>query len=178
MLKKTSIIEGLGHAAIVAAPLTLLLVLGWLHFAPSGTFVVWTDTLDRSPYVNRILPAARVPASANNEYVTMIDDPAYFTARVPNGDYTSADVTLYYRNHGQLIFKLGVITDMTTNSFDLRAFDNFVAESSDWQESTVNFDITQLPRTNGTIKFILSAPQVKAGGHSVDIKSVKIAWHK
>ncbi len=178
MLKRAQVIEGLEHAAIIAVPLTLLVVLAWLHWAPGGTFVVRVNALDRSPYINRILPVARVPASTDNEYVTMVDDPAYFTAKVPNGDYTSAEVTLYYRNHEQPIFKLGVITDMTTNSFDLRTFDNFVVESSDWQESTVNFDITQLPRTNGTIKFILSAPQVKADGHSVDIEKIKIAWYR
>lgn len=178
MLKRVQIIEGLGHAAIIAAPLTLLLVLGWLRLAPGGTFVVAADTFDRSPYINRILPADRVPAALDNEYVIMIDDPAYFTARVPDGDYTSADVTLEYRNHGQPVFKLGVITNMVTNSFDLRTLDNFIVDDSDWQESTVNFNITSLPRTNGTIKFILSAPQVKAGQHSVDIKRIKIAWHK
>lgn len=178
MMNKARITEGLGHAAIVAASLTLFVVLVWLYWAPSGTFVAWADTLERSPYINRILPVDRVPASVDDQYVIMLDDPAYFTARVPNGNYKSADVTIYYRNHEQPIFKLGVITNVVTNSFDLRALDNFVVDSSDWQESTVNFDITELPRTNGMIKFILSAPQVKAGGHSVDIKRFKIVWHK
>ncbi|HCC83249.1 TPA: hypothetical protein DEP96_00185 [Candidatus Uhrbacteria bacterium] len=178
MLKRARIIEGLGQAAIIAVPLTVIVILGWLRLAPSGTFVVWTDTLERSPYIDQILPASRAPVRADGEGVQIIDDPVYFMARVPKGDYTSAEVTLDYHNHGQPVFKLGVITDMTTNSFDLRTFDNFIVDETDWQESTVNFDISQLSRTNGAIKFILSAPQVKNGQHSVDIKRIKIAWHK
>ncbi len=171
-------IEVMLHTVIVILPVILVALLVWTRLAPSGTFVVMADALERSPYINRILPAERAVASVDGESVVVIDDPIYFTALVPVGEYRSAEVTLEYRNHEQLIIKLGVITDMVVNSFDLRVLENFLVDSGDWQESTVNFDITNLPRTNGTIKFILSTPGVKAGNHSVDIRRIKIAWHK
>lgn len=177
-LKRTTIMEGLGHSAIIAVPLTLFIVLGWLRLAPGGVFVVTANTLERSPYINRILPADRAPASTDGGSVTLMDDPTYFTALVPVGEYKSADVTIEYKNHEQPIIKLGVITDMVTNSFDLRALDNFIVDNIGWRESTVKFDITNLPRTNGTIKFILSTPGIKVAQHSVDIRRIKIAWHK
>ncbi len=177
-LKGYSLAEVVAHGVIVAVPIILLLALTWYNLAPSGTLTVAAEAGQSSPYINRILPAERAVASSDGQSISLVDDPTYFTALVPRGGFTKAEVTIDYRNHGQPIFKLGVITDMMTNSFDLRLLANFVVDDNDWQESTVTFDTADLPQTKGTIKFILSTPQIKANQHSLDIKRIKIVWHK
>lgn len=124
------------HALIIALPFVALGALTWHRLAPSGVFTVSAATTERSPYVNRILPQDRAPLDASGDYLTLIDEPGYFSVNVPDG-YTSVDVTVEYRNHGQPIIELGALTDIFSQSYDLRPLENTVVDALDWQEDTV-----------------------------------------
>ncbi|MBI1908409.1 hypothetical protein HYS28_03260, partial [Candidatus Uhrbacteria bacterium] len=120
------------HAAIIATPFVVLLVLGLYHLAPSGVFSVSAGTLERSPYINRILPQERAPESDEGGFVTLVADPAYFSVNLPDDDFTSVDVTLEYANRGQDILELGALTDIYAQSYDLAPVENRIIDESAW----------------------------------------------
>lgn len=129
--------EMLFHALIIAVPFVVLGSLTLHRLAPSGVFTVSAATVDRSPYVNRILPQDRALLDASGDYLTLIDEPGYFSVDVPEG-YESVDVTVEYRNHGQPIIELGALTDIFSQSYDLRPLENAVVDALGWQEDTVD----------------------------------------
>lgn len=122
--------ELLLHGVIVAVPLVLAFVLALHRLAPSGVFAVEAGTLERSPYINRILPAERAPADGNA--VRLVEDPAYFTVDIPEGDYESVDVTLEFEDSDQPMLELGALTDVYANNYDLHAMVNRTIDESEW----------------------------------------------
>lgn len=122
--------ELLLHGIIVAVPLVLAFILVLHRLAPSGVFTVEAGTLERSPYINRILPIERAPEDGNA--VVLVEDPAYFTADIPNGAYDAVDVTLEFEDSEQTIFELGALTDVYANSYSLHAMANRIIDESDW----------------------------------------------
>ena len=91
-LHHITIRELLLHAVIIAVPFVIAFVLVLHRMAPSGTYTVDVGALERSPYVNRILPEERAPA--DGDAVRIVEDPTYFTANIPPGGYDSVDVTV------------------------------------------------------------------------------------
>lgn len=132
MALRISFGECIAHAAIIAAPCIVFLVLGLHRLAPGGVFTVSAGTLERSPYINRILPQDRAPESTEGEYVTLVAEPAYFSVNLPDDDVRTVDVSLAYRNHGQDIFELGALTDIYSQSYDLKPIENALINESSW----------------------------------------------
>lgn len=137
MSHRSRILEIVLHAVLIAAPFVLVVVLALHHLAPSGTFTVSAGTLERSPYVNRILPAERAPEQ--DGVVSIIDEPVYFSVNIPDG-YEHVAVTLDYRSNGQPMLELGALTDIVAQSYDLRPLSNAVIDALDWSEDA---DATQ-----------------------------------
>ncbi len=129
-LRHLAISELLLHGVIVAVPFVLAFVLVLHRLAPSGTFTVEAGTLERSPYINRILPAERAPADDNA--VLLIEDPAYFTVDIPDGGYDAVDVTLEFEGSDQPMLELGALTDVYANSYDLHAMYATMLDDSGW----------------------------------------------
>lgn len=151
------------HAAIIALPFAVLVVLGVHRLAPGGTFAVSAGTLERSPYINRILPAERAVANDDDGSLALIADPAYFSVTLPEGAFTSVDVALEYRNHGQPIFELGALTDVYAQSYDLRPVENRLIDESVWQKTRVG-DRVLLQRTPefASIEAFLANPPARS----------------
>lgn len=122
--------ELLLHGVIIAVPFVLAFVLVLHRMAPSGTYTVDVGTLERSPYVNRILPEERAPA--DGDAVRIVDDPTYFTANIPDGGYDSVDVTVDFDESNQKLLELGALTDVYANSYDLRSLMNAAIDNSTW----------------------------------------------
>ncbi len=122
--------ELLLHAVIIAVPFVIAFVLVLHRMAPSGTYTVDVGTLQRSPYVNRILPEERAPAV--DDAVRIIEDPTYFTANIPDGGYDSVDVTVDFDESDQSLLELGALTDVYANSYDLRPLMNAAIDDSAW----------------------------------------------
>lgn len=120
------------HAAIIAVPVVVLLFLGLQRLAPSGVFTVSAGTLERSPYINRILPQERAPQSEAGDYVSLIADPAYMAVHLPAEDFATAEIALTYRNHGQSVFELGALTDIFSQSYDLKPIASTLLDESAW----------------------------------------------
>lgn len=121
------------HLLIPAIPFVVLAGLTWRFLAPTGTFTVSAGTLERSPYINRLLPQDRAPEG--DGYVTVVNEPVYFSANVPDG-YTSVDVAVEYRNNGQPVIELGALTDIFSGGYDLRPFENAIIDALDWPATT------------------------------------------
>lgn len=129
-MRHLAVRELLLHGVIVAVPFVLAFVLVLHRLAPSGVFTVEAGTLERSPYINRILPAERAPEDGNA--VLLIEDPAYFTVDIPEGGYSSVDVSLEFEESEQTVFELGALMDVYANSYDLRALASRTIDESDW----------------------------------------------
>lgn len=151
------------HAAIVAVPVIILLVLGLQRLAPSGVFSVSAGTLERSPYINRILPQERAPESDLGYYVSLIADPAYMAVHLPDDDFDSVEVSLTYQNHGQEIFELGALTDIYSQGYDLQPIENTLLNKSTW-DAVRQGDRLLLQRTPeySTIDDFLADPPSRA----------------
>ena len=129
-LHHITIRELLLHAVIIAVPFVIAFVLVLHRMAPSGTYTVDVGALERSPYVNRILPEERAPA--DGDAVRIVEDPTYFTANIPPGGYDSVDVTVDFDESDQTLLELGALTDVYANSYDLRPLMNAAIDDSNW----------------------------------------------
>lgn len=123
------------HAAIIAVPFVLVVLLALRAVAPSGVFTVSAGALERSPYINRLLPQERAPGA--DGVVSVVDEPVYFSVNVPDG-YETVDVTVEYENHGQPIVELGALTDIFAQSYDLRPLENTIIDDLGWHEQNVD----------------------------------------
>lgn len=142
--------ESMLHALIVAVPFVVLALLTVRWLAPSGTFTVAAGTLERSPYINRLLPVERAPESSDGAWVRVVEDPTYFTVNVPDGGYNDVTVTLEFANHGQPVIELGALTDMFAQAYDLRPLQNTIIDALDDWERTVVDGATRYSREPGT----------------------------
>lgn len=104
--------------------------------APSGEFVVMQTMDQDSPYRDRILPDERVSGVQRNmtgdAYVTIQDDPTYFSVHFPQTDFETVDVQLAFQNDGQSIVEFGALIDVFSQAYDLRPLHNLLIEELPW----------------------------------------------
>ncbi|MBP9864692.1 hypothetical protein KBC54_04585 [Patescibacteria group bacterium] len=119
-----------------------LCAMGWLvyvRYPPTGVFTVSSVIDGQSPWINPFLPTQRVTAAGKQAdgWVgqRIIDDPTYFTARVP-GPYDSVDVTLEYRPLYQPMMEFGMVRDAAGTSLQLVPMYASELQKSDWQHVT------------------------------------------
>ena len=101
MTTKTRLLSVLLGLLIAAVPAALF---GWLltqELVPSGTFQVRHAVGERSPFIDRLLPDARVIRSG-----TIVDEPVTFFVH-PHRSFDEVDVEVAFKNHGAPIVELG-----------------------------------------------------------------------
>ncbi|TAK03562.1 hypothetical protein EPO34_00145 [Patescibacteria group bacterium] len=124
---------------IVAIPVAAF---GWLlaqELVPSGTFVVNHAVGERSPFIDRLLPDARVPDGR-----TIVDEPVTFFAH-PHRAFDVIDVDVRFRNQGAGIVELGALA-ADGRSYDLRPLENSLIDGSPWHRLDAD-DLVLLQRT-------------------------------
>ena len=120
---------------ILIVALAPFLWLSSLSSSPTGERVVsWTPG-SISPFVQSPLPAERVSEvhdSDRGAYVTIENEPVYFSVFPPSDDFTSADVSLEFDPHDAFAVELGGMTNLAAYAFDFHALSNSTLENLSW----------------------------------------------
>lgn len=139
--------------AVFSVPVAAFGWLAWQELVPSGTFVVRHAVGERSPFIDRLLPDARV-----KEPGTIVDDPVTFFAH-PHRDFDSVGVEVRFRNGGAKVVELGALAQGGA-SYDLRPMQNLLIDGSPWprleQDGVVL--LQRVPRYDSVEAFLKDPP--------------------
>ncbi|MFH1712187.1 MAG: hypothetical protein ABH846_03055 [Patescibacteria group bacterium] len=112
---------------------------GWLlviDIAPSGLRIVNQNVDEASPFRDRLLPDQRVSIVQYDKswqpYMTVFDDPTYFSVHLPHTEFESVDVEVEFQNTSQPIVELGALVDIFSQAYDLYPLHNLVIEQLNW----------------------------------------------
>ncbi len=109
--------------------------LSWLSAAPDGERVVeWTPG-ERSAFIQSPLPAERVSEVLSDErgtFLTVMNEPVYFSVFPPSNEFTSAAIDLAFDPHDAFAVELGGLMNVAAYAFDFRPLSNSVLENIDW----------------------------------------------
>lgn len=121
---------------IVIAAIAPLVWLSLRAAAPGGERVVTWSPGERSPFVQSLLPAERVSEVKKDwngdAYVTIQNEPVYFSAFAPSPDFSSVTVDVAFQPRDAFALELGGMTNVAAYAFDFRALSNRAVEQLDW----------------------------------------------
>lgn len=121
---------------IILLPIGLFIWLLVIDIVPSGELVIRRQFNELSPYINDILPDERVLAvqytQEGESFVTIVNDPTYFSMQLPNTDFDWVEVEIEFDGSEQRIIELGALVDIYSRSFDLRPIQNLIIDELDW----------------------------------------------
>ena len=123
------------RAIIWCLPAILLLGLLWHYLIPSGERTVIYEMGDTSPFVQRPLPDDRVSevmSKFGDDYVTLLDEPVYFSVTPPAGNFETIALELAFEPGGTPTFELGGLKDVAAQAFDFKPLANTLLEELDW----------------------------------------------
>lgn len=126
---------------ILALPCILLAGLLWHYLIPGGERSVWYEMGDTSPFIFRLLPDERVSSVTSEHadaYVTLLDEPVYFSVTPPAGDFESVKVELAFDPGGTPTFELGGLKDVAAQAFDFQPLSNLLLEELDWTRHDID----------------------------------------
>lgn len=107
----------------------------WHYLVPSGERVVAYEMGDISPFVQRLLPDDRVSSVMDNgdgSFVTLLDEPVYFSVTPPAGNFGKVSVTVAFDPGGTPTFEIGGLKDVAAQAFDFQPLSNALLEDLDW----------------------------------------------
>ncbi|HBR80109.1 MAG: hypothetical protein UX09_C0002G0021 [Candidatus Uhrbacteria bacterium GW2011_GWE2_45_35] len=127
------------------------LVFVWLiniDLVPAGVFETTRAVNERSPYIDQVLPDARVEAPqqlSNAEWSQkIIGDPAFFFVH-PQRFFDQVETEIRFKNSNLPIVELGILADATTGAYALEPLQNLLIDNSKWSR-LVSDDIILLQR--------------------------------
>ncbi len=119
----------------VVAAILLFAWLSWISSAPNGERIIsWTPEIFSS-FIQSPLPADRVSDvqySDRGSFVTVENEPVYFSVFPPSDDFTSADVSIDFDPHDAFALEVGGMTNLAAYAFDFHALSNSVLEHLQW----------------------------------------------
>lgn len=142
---------------IVIAALVPFIWLSLLSSSPSGERRVSWSPGTFSSFVQSPLPAERVSEAQNSDrgtYVTIENEPVYFSVFPPADDFTSAEVSVAFDSYDAFAVELGGMTNLAAYAFDFHALSNSGLENLSWNI---------LPNTDvGSTLMVFAKDDVKA----------------
>lgn len=141
------------QGAVIAAP---VVAFGWLaaqELVPSGTFLVRHAVGERSPFVDRLLPDARVSPPG-----TIVDEPVTFFVH-PHRGFDRVEAEIRFKNAGAPIVELGALAPGGA-SYDLRPLQNLLIDGSSWHrlEADGLVLLQRAPRYASVAAFLADPP--------------------
>ncbi len=131
----------LAQILIILTPVGVMAWLLYQEFVPSGVFLVRYRVGDRSPFIDHMVPDARVGAPFEEEdgdwVQQIIGDPVYFFVH-PHHDFERADVELWFKNTSVPIVELGPLVNAAAESYDLQPIQNLRIDQSTWSRLEQN----------------------------------------
>lgn len=118
-----------------SVPIMVLMGLSWRYFSPLGERTVHYDMGDISPFVQRLLPDDRVGEvmmRAGAAYVTLLDEPVYFSVTPPAGKFDELKLEVIFDPGGTPTFELGGLQDVAAQAFEFKPLANTLLEDSSW----------------------------------------------
>ena len=123
---------------IVLIPVGLFLWLLNIAVVPSGSFETSLVVNERSPFIDRLLPDARVAAKyqeADGDWVQkVIGDPVFFFVH-PQRSFDKIEAEIRFKNANVPIVELGILADATTGAYTLQPLQNLLIDNSLWSRS-------------------------------------------
>ncbi|HLD18064.1 MAG TPA: hypothetical protein VJB99_03245 [Patescibacteria group bacterium] len=121
---------------VISAPAVFFGWLLWQELVPSGTFVVTKTPGISSPFVDRVLPDARVRSPehlSSYEWVQpIIGDPAFFFVH-PHRSFKTVEAEVRFRNDENVpIVEFGARANAPGETYDLRPLQNLLIDHSSW----------------------------------------------
>ena len=116
---------------IVLLPIMLFLGLLWNYLGMSGEKIVHYTVGDYSPFIQSLLPDDRlsqVMNSKDGKFVSLVDEPVYFSVFAPPGNWQTADVRVSFHTGDSAVLELGALKDLFAQAFDFRPFANTIVE--------------------------------------------------
>lgn len=138
---------------IVAIPVALFAWLLNQELVPTGAFVVTHAVGDASPFIDALLPDARV-----SDGDTVVDDPVFFFVH-PHRHFDAVDAEVWFRNDGAPILELGGLGNVEAQAYDLKPLQNLAIDDSTWSRLDQNGTVLlQRTPTYASIPDFLSNP--------------------
>ena len=111
---------------IVSVPIALFAWLLNRELVPTGTFAVRHEVADASPFVDRLLPDARVDLAGN-----ITDDPAFFFVH-PHRSFDTVDAEIWFKNDKAPIVELGALGNVEAQAYSLQPLQNLMIDNLGW----------------------------------------------
>lgn len=114
-----------------------IVILGWLvdqQFAPGGTFAIRHSVGEPSPFIDRLLPDARVlaPIKQDGDWVqSLIGDPVFFFVH-PQRAFERATFEIWFQNEDVPIVEFGGLARKQPEVYDLQPMQNLLIDQSTW----------------------------------------------
>jgi hypothetical protein len=152
----------LAQIIIILVPLT---VFGWLaekELVVSGVFTIEHAVGEASPFIDRLLPDARVSAphwdEDGDEVQTVSDDPVFFFVH-PHRGFDQVEAEVWFKNYGNPIVELGGLAQVAPEVYDLQPLQNTIIDELAWPKLEKDGVILlQKDPKYATIEDFLAAP--------------------
>ncbi|MFA6131742.1 MAG: hypothetical protein WC702_01575 [Patescibacteria group bacterium] len=150
------------QVVIILIPCGLFFWLFNIAVVPSGVFVTSRNVNESSPYLDRLLPDARVEEtfqeSDGNWVQKIIGDPVFFFVH-PQRSFDSIVVEYRFKNKNTPIVEAGLLADATTGAYQLEPLQNLIIDNSLWNKISIDDTILlQRQKNYETLASFLANP--------------------
>lgn len=149
------------HILIVLTPIVLLVWLFVIDLTPSGRFSTRVVAGERSPYLDRFLPADRAlepERGPDGKFQRIVDEPVYASVHLP-GEFDTMDVHVEFQNDDQPIVEVGLLVNDDPPQYVLEPLQNLLIDDSDWDRMEENgVVLLQREKIYGSITDFLANP--------------------
>jgi len=147
---------------IILVPCGLFFWLANIAIVPSGIFVVTKDVNQTSPYLDRLLPDARVEGvfqESDGDWVQkIVGDPVFYFVH-PQRSFDSINVEYRFKNKNTPIVEAGILADATTGAYQLEPLQNLIIDNSIWNKISADGTVLlQRQKKYETIDSFLNNP--------------------
>lgn len=151
---------------VILIPGGLFLWLVNIATVPSGVFETERVVNESSPYLDRLLPDARVEApfeEADGDWAQkIIGDPVFFFVH-PQRSFDSLTVEYRFKNKNTPIVEAGLLADAATGAYQLEPLQNLIIDNSTWNKISVDRTILlQRQKKYDSLDDFLTNPPVKS----------------
>lgn len=119
-------ITRLAQLLIIAIPLAAFAWLLNQEIVPSGVFVVRHAVGEASPFIDELLPDARV-----DEHGVITDDPVFFFVH-PHRHFDQVEAEVWFKNDSVPIVEIGALGNVEAQSYDLHPLQNLIVDNLGW----------------------------------------------
>lgn len=159
-------------------PVVVAAWLIWRDLAPNGQRVVFSDLKHYHPYISSLYPLGRLsePLVVGDGWKRQVRaEPVYFDVRLPRS-MEQAKVRLMYQTSGLEDLRLGLKVGPTGAwRYDLKSFSEISYDgASRWRMGEAVFNLTAAATEDHQLRFMISAPSLKKGGSTLEIKSLEV----